>query len=249
MKHLRIPFAILTILAVHGEELTAQTADRLPADEKVAARFDPLIREIEGWTVYVEPALLSGEQKEEGTRALAMLANHLQRITILVPPGPLAKMRKLEIWIEHHHPKLNSKQYHPSVEWLVKNGHDPRLAKKVHIPRAADLTSREQLLKHPAVILHELAHAYHDQVLGFEHPDILACYAKAVQAGNYQRVMDHKGRKVRHYALTNAKEYFAEGTEAFFYRNDFQPFVRAELKLHDPDLHDLMGRIWEEPAP
>lgn len=249
MKYLRILFAILAILAVQSELLTAQTANRLPADETVTARFDPLVREIEGWTVYVEPVLLSGEQKEEGTRALAMLANHLQRITILVPPGPLARMRKLEIWIEHHHPTLNSKQYHPSVEWLVKNGHDPRLAKKVHIPRAADLTSREQLLKHPAVILHELAHAYHDQVLGFEHPDILACYDKAVKAGNYQRVMDYKGRKVRHYALTNAKEYFAEGTEAFFYRNDFQPFVRAELKLHDPDLHDLMSRIWEEPAP
>jgi dipeptidyl-peptidase-4 len=39
-------------------------------------------------------------------------------------------------------------------------------------------------------------------------------------------------------------EYFAEGTEAYFDRNDFYPFVRAELKKHDPVLHDLLEEIW-----
>ena len=218
-----------------------------PSKKAATTRFDPVIRQIEGWSVHIDPALLGGEHQQEGTQALTMLSNHLQRIGILIPPGPLEKMRKLEIWIEHHHPTLKNMQYHPSVAWLIENGHDPRLEKKVHIPRAADLFSREHMLKHPAVILHELAHAYHDQVLGFTHPEILATYEQAVQAGKYQRVMDHRGRQVRHYALSNAKEYFAEGTESFFYRNDFHPFVRAELKLHDPALHQLLIKIWEEP--
>ena len=174
-----------------------------------------------------------------------MLANHLQRIKVLIPAGPLVKMQQLEIWLEHRHPTLTSKQYHPSRDWLVANGHDPRLARKVHIPQARDLLSREQMLKHPAVILHELAHAYHDQVLGFDHPEIIAAYEKARAAGNYEKVLAHTGRMVRHYGLTNHKEYFAEGTEAFFYRNDFYPFVRAELKEHDPALHDLLIKIWE----
>lgn len=216
-------------------------------NEPPAVRFDPVIRQIEGWTVHVDPALLEGEHQQEGAQALAMLASHLQRVAILVPPGPLEKMRNLEIWIEHSHPTIKGKSYHPSQDWLVKNGHDPRLAKKVHIARAADLISREQMLKHPAVILHELAHAYHDQVLSFDHPEIIAAYDQAVSSGAYQRVLDHKGHKVRHYGLTNHKEYFAEGTEAFFYRNDFFPFVRAELKQHDPALHDLLMKIWEEP--
>ena len=47
-----------------------------------------------------------------------------------------------------------------------------------------------------------------------------------------------------HYGLTNHKEYFAEGTEAYFYRNDFYPFVRAELKEHDPTLHDVLAKVW-----
>ena len=135
-------------------------------------------------------------------------------------------------------------QYHPSRAWLVAHGYDPRLAKKVHIPRAADLFSRQQLLKQPAAVLHELAHAYHDQVLGFDNPEIIAAYQKAKAAGIYEHVLLYTGQYVRHYGLKDAKEYFAEGTEAYWYRNDFYPFVRAELKEFDPTLHALLEKIW-----
>jgi hypothetical protein len=208
-------------------------------------RFDPVPREIEGWTVQVDPALIEGAHREEGARALSMLANHLQRIAILVPSGPLERLRGLGLWIEHDHPKLRSMQYHPSREWLVSHGHDPRLARKVHITQARDLLSREQMLKHPAVILHELAHAYHDQILGFDRPDIVEAYERAKASGTYDKVLLYTGQRVRHYGMTDAKEYFAEGTEAFFYRNDFYPFVRAELKEHDPRLHEVLSEIWE----
>ena len=30
------------------------------------------------------------------------------------------------------------------------------------------------IAEHPAVVLHESAHAYHDQILGFDHPEIIA---------------------------------------------------------------------------
>jgi dipeptidyl-peptidase-4 len=209
------------------------------------ARFDPVVQQIEGWTVYVEPALLEGEYAEgEGGRALKMLANHLQRIAILMPADRLAEMQKLEIWIEREHPTLTSMQYHPNINWLKSHGHDPRLAKKVHIPRARALLDRQQMFKHPMVVLHELAHAYHDQVLGFDYPPVIETYEEAKKAGIYEKVLLFTGEYVGHYALTDHKEYFAEGTEAYFYRNDFYPFVRAELKEHDPKLHDLLEEIW-----
>ena len=98
--------------------------------------------------------------------------------------------------------------------------------------------------KHPYVVLHELAHAYHDQVLGFDHPKVVETFEKAKASGIYEKVLLYTGKKVRHYALSNHKEYFAEGTEAFFYRNDFYPFVAAELQEYDPDLYDLLVEIW-----
>lgn len=210
------------------------------------ALFDPVVKDIEGWTVHVDPKLLKGEYAKDGKRAMTMLANHLQRIAILMPEYRLKEMRTLGIWIEYDHPKINVEPgpYHPDVEWLAERGYDVRLAKKVHITRAASLLERHHMVKHPAVILHELAHAYHDQVLGFDEPRIKAAYEKAMKAGLYDEVLLYTGSKVRAYAATNIMEYFAEGTEAYFYRNDFYPFVRAELKRHDPVLHDLLEEIW-----
>ena len=210
-----------------------------------AVRFDPIIRTMEGWKVHIEPTLLEGGAQEIlGTKALRMLGDHLNRISILLPPDRLEILQQMEIWIEYDHPIMSSMQYHPGAEWLKNHGHDPRLHKKVHIPKAEALISRQQLLKHPAVILHELAHAYHDQALGFDYAPVVKAYEKAKDAGLYARALLFTGANVRHYGLTNHKEFFAEGTEAYFYRNDFYPFVRAELKEYDPRFHDLLEQIW-----
>jgi hypothetical protein len=236
----------MTLLALRGvgEETVAkaEAGNETPS----SARFDPVIRNIEGWSVSIDPKMLKGDCAEVDGRALTMLANHLQRIAILVPADRLEKLKKVGIWIEHEHPeiKVEPGPYHPGVDWLTERGYDPRLAKKVHITRAASLLERHHMVKHPAVILHELVHAYHDQFLGFDEPRIKAAYEKAMKAGLYDEVLDYTGHKVRAYAATDEKEYFAEGSEAYFYRNDFYPFVRAELKEHDPTLYALLVEIW-----
>lgn len=209
-----------------------------------ALAFDPVTREMEGWTIHIDPALLSDDPKSEESRSLQMLRNHLFFITNLVPEARLKELKTLEIWIEKDHPTLKAMQYHPSRQWLVDNKHDPRLAKKVHIPVARQLVSRSQIMKHPMVVLHELAHAYHDQILGFDDPRILSTFQAAKDSKKYRSVLLYNGRRVLHYGMTNHKEYFAEGTEAFFNRNDFYPFVQAELKEHDPRLHALLEEIW-----
>lgn len=207
--------------------------------------IEPVQQNIEGWTVHIDPSLLDGgKHADEGKKAIKMLANHLQRISILLPEEPLEKMKKMEIWLEHQHPELSAMQYHPGAGWLKDRGYDPRLAKKVHITRAAALYSRDQLLKHPAVILHELAHAYHDQVLSFDDKKIIAAYDSAIEEGILEKVQLFTGRTARHYGATNHKEYFAEATEAYLYRNDFYPFVAAELKDHDPKAFEVMKNVW-----
>jgi len=241
--------ATVACMALAGQLVPQAARAEGPAEGAAAApveavRFDPVLQNIEGWQVFVDPALLAGEHQREGGRALQMLANHLQRIALLVQGDQLRDLRKVAIWIEYHHPTLAAMQYHPNIDWLRAHGHDPRLAKKVHIPRAKALLSRQQMVKHPMVVLYELAHAYHDQVLGFGRRDIIAAYKKAKASGTYDKVLLYTGAYVRHYGMTDHKEYFAEGTEAYFYRNDFYPFVRAELKEHDPTLHDLLVKIW-----
>jgi len=217
----------------------------LVADEpRSQAFFNPVDQTIEQWTVHVDPAMLEGEHAPAGAEALRMLRARLHFISLLVAEPQLSDLRKCEIWIEHEHPVLKSMQYHPDVGWLKRRGHDPRLVKQVHIPVARALLSRGQLVKHPMVVLHELAHSYHDQFLSFDHSKVIEAYERARASGTYEKVLLYTGRRVRHYGMTNHKEYFAEGTEAYFNRNDFYPFVRAELKEHDPVFHDLLVEIW-----
>jgi hypothetical protein len=213
----------------------------------VAAEFyAPIERDVEGWTIEVDPQLLSGEHQDLGQQALKALANHLQRVTYIVPEERLAQLKTVRLRLDYSHPSLKAMQYHPGKQWLIDNGHDPRLVKRVHIPQAQNLISPQMWAKHPYVVLHELAHAYHDQFLQFDHPEIRATFEAAQDAGIYEDVLLYTGQNVRHYGLSNHKEYFAESTEAYFGVNDFYPFVRAELQQHDPRMFNLLQQIWGE---
>ena len=97
--------------------------------------------------------------------------------------------------------------------------------------------------------LHELAHAYHDRVLGFAYGPIRKAWDKIVASKKYEKVLHIRGRQVRHYALTNHKEFFAEMSEAFFDANDFYPFVRAELRDFEPEVFALLKAVWSEGEP
>lgn len=204
-----------------------------------------IIRDVEGWSVSIDPAMLNDANRSTGELALKALANHLQRVRFIVSAERVEQLQKLPIWIDWHH-ELGNMQYHPGRSWLTEHGYDAELVKHVHIPRASQLLDPRQWAKHPYCILHELAHAYHDQVLGFEDPAIKETFRLMQEQGIYEEVLSHTGRKVRHYALSNHKEYFAESTEAYFGVNDFYPFVRAELKEHDPRMFRLLESIWGE---
>ena len=182
-----------------------------------------------------------------GTRALRFLENKLSDIKAVMPEDKLKKLQSVTIVLDLTHGKLGPMQYHPSAGWLKANGYSTDLAKCVHLPRAADLPTRRNINEQPWVILHELAHAYHDQVLGFDEPRIKEAYEKYKKSGRGEKTLLYNGKRVRHYALTNPKEFFAEMTEAYFGVNDFFPFNRAEMKEAEPEIHALMSDIWESP--
>lgn len=88
------------------------------------------------------------------------------------------------------------------------------------------------------ILYHELGHL----VMGWALPpadyfDVRQYYADAMAAGKYRG----------DYAATNANEYFAEGTQAYFLHADLAGRRdRAWLRSYDPQLYDLLVRIYGE---
>lgn len=228
---------LLTIVSLATFNITAGFA----ADQPTF--YDPIEKEIEGWKIKVDPQLLAEENEEVANQAFAALANHLQRVKYIVPKDRCEQLQQLPIWLEFQG-NLKNMQYHPDRGWLLANQHDPRLVKHVHIPQAKQLYEPHTWAKHPYVVLHELAHAFHDQVLSFDNAEVIAAYDHGKEKKLYEEVLLYTGKKVKHYGLTNHKEFFAESTEAYFGVNDFYPFVRAELNAHDPTTFALLEKIW-----
>ena len=65
-----------------------------------------------------------------------------------------------------------------------------------------------------------------------------------MKEGKYEKVKIWDGRVGSHYGRTNRMEYWAESTEAYFGVNDIYPFVRAELREHDPQMVRFIERYW-----
>lgn len=201
-------------------------------------------RSIEGWNVRIDDRLLSGPDAAAGERALKLLTARLTAITAVLPEKPLAQLRGITIQLDLTCGGLHSMQYHPDAGWLKENGYTAELAKCVHIPDTAWFLSPFDNHRMPWAVLHELAHGYHDQVLGFEEPRIRSAWEKFRDSGKYKTVLTSPGTMRVHYALTDQKEFFAEMTETYLGSNDFYPFVAGELKQAEPDIFALMAEIW-----
>ncbi len=209
--------------------------------------FDPTdayeSREVEGWNVLINKSFLV-DHPELSAQTLHWLGSQLEIVAHNVPKDALKKLKTVRIWVEEretHHPCM---AYHPDAGWLREHDMNPEKARCVEIAGARNFLTwtREQ----PWMVLHELAHAYHHQFLdgGFENDALKATYQRAMAEKRYASVLHYDGKDVRAYAATNPMEYFAESTEAFFGSNDFYPFVRAELRRHDPEMESLVKTLW-----
>jgi alpha-galactosidase len=203
---------------------------------------------IQGWTVHVNQRLFD-DQPALTEKAIGLLTAQLKEIVRVVPAEAVGHLQHVALWINPEYPGIQPRaEYHPDGGWLAANGRNPQMAKGVEFTNVR--TFERENSRMPCFVLHELSHAYHDQVLGFDQPDIIAAYKQAVARKSYDAVErsfgdPHRPNTIeRAYAMTNYKEYFAESTEAFFGRNDFFPFTRDELKKHDPTMYALQQRLW-----
>jgi hypothetical protein len=201
-------------------------------------------RLVQGFTVLVNRRVL--EHKQEAAEALKEVDARLGMIARAVPPKPLTKVRKVRIWVEWaSHPERLT-EFHTSAQWLRENGYNPEKAGGIEVANASKFIERSRD-DQPWALMHELAHAYQFHVLGEDHPAAQRAYRKAMDGGLYQSVAHVHGGTRKAYAGTNYKEYFADLTEAYFGKNDFFPFNRADLKKYDPTGYRLMQDVWGQP--
>jgi hypothetical protein len=200
-------------------------------------------RQIEGWKVLVNRDFLR-RQRSLADRTLTLLQYQLYQIVRRVPAEAVKKLRKIRIWVEENEPNTLCMTYHPDAAWLKEHGVNPDKQKCVELANARNFL--DWTLEQPWMVLHELSHAYHHQFLkdGFNNPRVKSAYNRAMKSKIYEKVLRSNGRNEKAYATTNPMEYFAEATEAFFGMNDFYPFVRSELKRHDPAAYDLLSQMW-----
>lgn len=203
-----------------------------------------LLKEVEGWAVYVQETLLK-QEPEDAARALVLLSEQGRKVIEVIPPKIVRKLQTVPLWLSlPHEDRRPRAEFHQDKGWLINNGMIPEKEKGIEFTNTAILD--REVIRMPMLLLHELSHAFHNLVLGFEQPDILRLYQKAKENGSYDLVERKNREPQMAYAMSNHKEYFAECTEAFFGENDFYPFNNKELKQHDPAMHALLEQLWSE---
>jgi len=218
------------------------------AEEPSAVKFTPTkqyhTKRIEGWTVRVHPQLASN--KKATALTLRLLRRDLHYVKRYVPAAAVSRLQKTVVWVEQNNPNTPYAAYHSSRNWLKRHGDNPEKAHGVEIGNAAKY--RRWFPLQPSLLVHLLAYGYLDRELGTDNREVAAALKQARNSGRYDSVLRFDGRRVRHPALSNIYEFFAEMSETLFGTNDHFPFLRYELKEQDPKLHALFQRLWNRPA-
>lgn len=182
-------------------------------------------------------------------RVLAALEFDIHLIDRLVPADALTALHSVRIVIT---PTTTAREglsgrgmcYHESAGWLTANGYDAAREGVVEILNMDDFLAWRA--EQPMMLLHEMAHAYH-AMIGMEREDVKQAYAAAKKGKKYEavhHVLLTEGKTKPAYAMSNPKEYFAELTEAWFGRNDFEPFTHDEVLALDPDGAAVVDKLW-----
>lgn len=201
-------------------------------------------RRLAGFTVFVRDAVLA--HPAEAAAVLARVETSLEEVNARF--GPLrAAVAGVRVWVEWTPSdparRRGVAEFHRSRAWLAAHGYDPAKERDVEVNDARGFLAATAGAQ-PAALLHEFVHAYELLALGDADPAVAAAYDAARASGRYDAVARAGGGQERAYALADPREYFAELTEAYLAVNDFFPFVREQLRAHDPAGHALMERVW-----
>ena len=119
-------------------------------------------RELRGWKLYVHPEL-EKEHSEVFQKVLNLLDQQLAGIERRVPESAVENLRKIPIWVEFNEPHHPCMCYHPDAGWLREHDMNTDKADSIEIANAENFIS--WTVDQPWMVLHELAHGYHELFL------------------------------------------------------------------------------------
>ena len=137
---------------------------------------------IEGWSVHledsIEPATAAAVREE--------LRARLHEVATLLPAARVEELQRVEVWI---HDDTGDRTGFYTTRLYRRGDPVPKgciefLSAKVFLQSQHDVPSR---------VLHELAHAYHFQVLGEEDRDVQAAFDHAASEHVYDNVPTGRG--------------------------------------------------------
>jgi len=204
---------------------------------------------LSGYHVYVEMTAINTDAHTTSL-ALELLQEKLTEVdNFLLTAKAKRYLKRVRFFMDWNNGSNKGAQYHVSRQWVVAHGLPPEMAKSVHITSIHNFINWTQ--NQPYMVLHEMAHAYHDLRLSYNNIYVKEAYQNAISKGLYSNISYKAGNSSvktpkRAYALNSAQEYFAEITKAFFGRNDYYPFNRADLKTYDPEGYKLMRFMWQQ---
>lgn len=199
--------------------------------------------QVEGWTIHVQKELYAKKQLREDV--VALLRTELWEIRTRLPASVVERLQEVPMRFHLDRPDCPGGVYHPSAQWLADHDLPSDWAEGIEFGVAANFLSWSR--NQPDMVLHELSHAWHHQVLGYDHAGIREAFQEVSKSKSLEDILYITGGTQKAYALTNPMEFFAEMSEAWWGVNDMYPFVRGELMMDFPKVAELMPQAWTLP--
>lgn len=206
---------------------------------------------IEGFTVLVSKEAASADATGFEKKPAEVLEQELKLVVAALPKKHLEFVRSIPVWVEWDEkvalPNIRegfatAVYYGGSQQSLLPDGKNSPRFRAVTVLSLAKLTAIHQPQNDfpGSILLHEFAHAVHDQRVGRDTAAAIGtAYRQALERKLYDRNL---------YVASNESEFFAELSSAYFDRLAYFPRNRAELKKHDPVTFRILDGIWQAPA-
>jgi hypothetical protein len=220
---------------------------------------------IQGFSVFVDRKILNDSQQTQRLRQ--QLKRILTRIGQVTSTKQFATFKQTALWFspeqlymleissspEFGGKHLSFKRSEYAGQYLITSAdrlkaqkRNPDKARSIEIGNVAHFVNYDETTQ-TAIVLHELAHAYHHQVLGHQYAPLQSAYQEAMAQKLYTMMSLRSRQDSKVYAATDAHEYFAELSVAYLATNHQFPRDREVLEEYDPIGYALMQKVWGPP--